>query len=181
MENSGQKRNQEFTERIRKRHEIQQAAFYWESLTYFARKKADSQVHIQKNLSQLISNSFHQKIRQYEEKYYRLVTNQDNRRFLHIMEGIYNQPGEKKQLVHLLRKFGVVTQEQKEWKENMQRLKQYEEELSILRKQIRQQEEYFIRQKTTETKPQLVSDITREVMRSIKQEIRLERLRCGTD
>lgn len=178
---TGSRRNWEFAEQLQKRHQIQQTNDYWENLIYLNRKKPASQVDIHKNLSQFISNSFYQKIRQYEEKYYRVVTNQDNRRFLHTMERIYNQPGEKKQLVHLLRKFGIVTREQKEWKDHTERLKRYEEELVLIQKQIMQQEEYLVRLKTTEIRPQFTAEITHEVMQNIKKEIRLERLRHGMD
>ncbi len=192
---SGRNRNQEFSERIRKRYEMDTAAVYWGSLVYYIMKTQGPEINLQKNLSRVIENIFHQKVRLYEQKYYKIinpfqnsapladktVTRLERRRLIKTIGNIYSQPGEKKQLVYLLSKLGVVTEGQREWRENIRRIKNYEEELTFLKKQLRLQEESIVKLKRTEMEPKLLANLKREVINNIKQEIRLERLRYGID
>ena len=97
------------------------------------------------------------------------------------MEQIYNQPGEKKQLVHVLKKLGVVTKSQAEWQEAANTLRRYEEELVQLKRRISSQEEHILKIRNREEQAVSTKAITREVMENIKKEIRMERLRYGLD
>ena len=133
-------RNQAFAERIRKRYG-RTSNPSWGTLVYRKQQKAVSQIHIHKNWQQFVSNTVEQKMQRYEKKYYQRIEGRDRNRLLRSVEEIYRHPGEKKQLVHLFRKFGVVTGEHREWQENSRRMSRYEEELTVLHKQFRQQEE----------------------------------------
>lgn len=154
---------------------------YGISVVHRKKKGVSVNVDVHRQLSQMFTREFYQRIRQYENRYYRTVTNQDNRKFIRTLEQIYNQPGEKKQLVHLFKRLGVVTKNQQEWQETRRRLAQYEEELVRLRKQIELQEECVHRREKEEIQTVSVKKITGEVMEKIRQEIRMERLRYGLD
>ncbi len=173
--------NQQFAERIMGRHGLDIPSYYWGNLVYHRVKRELTQTYVQNNLSRTMMNFFDRRMKQYEKKYYRIITNQDSQRLLSTVREIYSRPEDKKQFVYLLNKLGVVTQERKEWRENIIRLQKYEEELTLLKKQIKQQEEYFVKWQHVEAAPRSVSNITQEVMRNIKREIRLERLRSGMD
>lgn len=173
-------RNQKFAEQILKRYG-RTSNHSWETLVYRKQQKAVSQIHIHKNWQQFVSNTVEQRMQRYEKKYYQTIEGRDRNRLLRSIEEIYKQPGEKKQLVHLFQKFGFVTREHREWQENSRRLSHYEEELSALHRQFRQQEEYLIRLKRMEHEPQMISEISRLVMKKIKKEIQLERMRHGQD
>ncbi len=181
MMQTGWNRNREFAERIQQRYGRDGMGYYGKSLVYRREKREISQVNIQKNISQVFSDSFDQRMKQYEQKYYQIITNRERQHFLRTMETIYSQPGEKKQLVYMLQKLGVMTRGQREWKESRKRLDRYEEELSVLKRQIHFQEEYLVRRGDTGDRPQFVRDVTREVIKNIKNEMRLERLRCGVN
>ncbi len=173
--------NQQFAERIMSRHALDIPRYYWGNLVYRRVKRELSQTYVSNSLSQTMKNFFDRRMKQYEKKYYRIITNQDGQRLLSTVREIYSRPEDKKQFIYLLNRLGVVTQGRKEWQENIVRLQRYEEEITLLKKQMKQQEEYLIRWKHMEVTPQSTTNITREVMQNIKREIRLERLRCGTN
>lgn len=181
MQQYGIEKNKEFVKRLQNKYRKKATAGYGISLVY--RKLGNKTWHtdMHQHLSTLITNTVYQKIQQYEKKYYHSVTNQDRKKLLATMEVIYSQPGEKKQLVHFMHKLGVVTKEEKTWKDTEKRLREYEEEMVKLRKCITAQEETIVKLKRTEEKEFSVKEIKREVIQDIRQEMRLERLRCGLD
>ncbi len=181
MNRDRRKQNQEFTDKIRSRYEKKAAFYLGENLVYRQRQKTGLQININKNLNQLISNTFDQRMKQYEKKYYQTVAAQDRHFLLRTVEAIYRHPGEKKQLIHLLQRFGVVTQGQKEWRENNRKMSRYEEELSLLRKELQRQEEYLKKLRQQESGTQVISRVSHVVMQNIKKEIRMERMRYGRD
>lgn len=135
----------------------------------------------QKFIKRLMAKEVYVRIKQYQKKYYQYVTNRDNRRFIHTVEQINNQPQEKKQLVYILQKMGVVTKEKKEWQETRQLLRTYEEELMRLKKQIQIQEESVLKLTVKEEQQLSAKALTRQVIENIKSELRFERLRYGLD
>ena len=170
-----------FAEAIRKKYQHETPYLYGSNLIYYKKKIVSVKTDTHQHVRQLITKEFYNRIQQYEKKYYQMVTNQDNRKFISTIEEIYNQPGEKKQMIHLFHKFGVVTKNQREWQETRQTLRKYEEELVRLKKQIKVQEELYLQIKDKEMQPISARSITREVMENIKREIRMERLRYGPD
>ncbi len=170
-----------FAESIMRRHFKAPERSFWESLVYRRKEKTAANINVYKNFRSRLESFIDRSLKQYEKKYYSTVTNLDSRRLLRTMEVIYGQPGEKKQLVYLLNKFGIMTGIRKEWQENATRLKRYEEELEVLRRQVRLQEEYLGKMKNTSGELPTVSDITFEVMRSLKKELRRERFRREAD
>lgn len=171
----------DFAERIRKRYETGIKNMFWESLVFHRVKAEASHVQIIKNMSRTITNFVEQRIRLYENKYYRINSKQESQRLLQTIERVYSQPGEKKQLVYLLGKLGVVTREQRQWQENNSRLQQYEEMVTRLRRKLKMQEEELVRLKEIRVEPLLLKKLTREVMRSIRAEARRERLRSSPE
>lgn len=174
-------RNQAFAEQIVQRYERKSVHYFGSDLVYRKPQKTVSQLHIHKNQQQFVSNIVEQRIQRYEKKYYQTIEGRDRNRLLQSVEEIYRHPGEKKQLVYLFRKFGLVSREHREWQESSRRLSQYEEELAVLHRQFREQEEYLLRLKTIENEPQILSKMSRLVMQKIKKELQLERLRHGRD
>lgn len=171
-------RNQAFAEQIRQRYE-RVNNYFGSNLVYRKQQKNASQLHIHKNWQSYVSNMLAQRALRYEKKYYQTIEGRDRNRLLRSVEEIYRHPGEKKQLIHLFRKFGLVSREHREWQESSRRLSRYEEELSVLHRQFREQEEYLLRLKQMENEPQILSKISRLVMQKIKNEIQLERMRHG--
>ncbi len=170
-----------FAEKIRGRYCRETLAEYFrDSLVYYRGKKTQNTV-VNKQITQVFSKEFDNRFQQYEKKYYQYVTTRDDRKLIRTMEQIYNQPGEKKQLIYLMNKLGIVNKSQKEWQETKKSLKEYGEELLQLRRQIRYQEEVIRRQKSEGVRPLSMGDITREVMEHIRGEIRMERLRYGLE
>lgn len=135
----------------------------------------------QKFVKRLMAREIYVKIKQYERKYYQYITNKDNRKFIRTVEQINSQPQEKKQLVYILQKMGVMTSGQKEWQETRQLLRTYEEELIRLKKQIQIQEESVLKLTVKEEQQPSVKVLTRQVLENIKNELRFERLRYGLD
>lgn len=175
-------KNKEFVNGImEKYHSNKMGHCYGSVLIYYKQKKGTGNTIIKQGLNQWITKEFYTRIKQYENRYYQYVTSQDNRKLLRTMEQIYNHPGEKRQLIHIFKKLGVVTRNQKEWQETRQVLKKYEEELTQLRRKIKYQEEYFLKLKKSEEKQITTKDIAREVIENIKREIQMERLRYGLD
>ena len=116
-------------------------------------------------INKLFTREFYKRIRLYENRYYQTVTSQDNRKFIRTIEQIYNQPGEKKQLIHLFKKFGVVTNNEKEWQETKRTMNRYEEELFRLKKQLELQEESVVKKKSQEIRSGLTGSgcVKREI------------------
>ncbi|MCM1180667.1 MAG: hypothetical protein NC347_10455 [Clostridium sp.] len=181
MEYSGIGRNQNFTDKIMQKHRGVAKRGYGISLIYRKNRQPTGNMTAYNQLYQKLTKVFNSRILQYEQKYYHNLTSRDNRRFIQIIEQIHNQPGEKKQLVHLLHKLGVVTGDQKEWQETKQTVRKYEEELAILKRKVRQQEEMVLQMKRKEALPISVKHLTDMVMENIKREIRIERMRYGYD
>lgn len=148
-------------------------------LAYYKARKMTSVIN-RNTLNQYFTKEFTSRLQQYEQNYYKRVTNRDDRRFLRTMEQIYNQPGEKRQLVHMLRRFGIVSRDQKEWQETKRSLTRYEEELARLKRRLEYQEEVQ-RRKVSETSLMSMKSITRAVMEQLKAELRMERLMYGLD
>lgn len=155
--------------------------YYGPVLIYRKPKRETGSTIIKQNLNRMITKEFYTRIKHYENKYYQQVTSLDNRKLIHTIEQIYNQPGEKRQLIHIFKKLGVVTKNQREWQETRQVLKKYEEELIQLKRKIKYQEEYFLKLENREGQQLSTKSIAREVMESIKREIQMERLRYGLD
>lgn len=174
-------RNQAFAEQIVQRYERTSVHCFGSDLVYRKPQKTASQLHIHKNWQSFVSNILAQRVLWHEKKYYQTIEGRDRNRLLRSVEEIYRHPGEKKQLVYLFRKFGMVSREHREWQENSRRLFRYEEELSVLRRQFHEQEEYLIRLKQMENEPQILSKMSRLVMQKIKKELQLERLRHGRE
>lgn len=171
----------DFAKRIRKRYETGIKNMFWESLVFHRVKEGTSHVQIIKNMSRTITNFVEQRIRLYENNYYKINTKQENGRLLQTIERVYSQPGEKKQLVYLLGKLGVVTKEQRQWQENNSRLQRYEEMVTRLNRKLKLQEEELLRLKEIRVEPVLLRKLTREVVRSIRAEARRERLRSSPE
>ena len=155
-------------------------AYYSAALVY-RRKRNNAVTTQQQAATRFFTNEFQTRMQRYEKKYYQYVTNRDERKFIRTIEQIYNQPGEKKQLIHLFHKLGMINRDGKEWQKTKNSLKQYEEELTQLRRKMEQQEEVLRRREVTEITPRSVKYITREVMEHIRNEMRMERLRYGLD
>lgn len=177
----GKNKYTDFAERIRKRYETGIKNMFWESLVFHRVKNETSHIQIIKNMSRTITNFVEQRIRLYENKYYRTNSKQESKRFLKNIERIYDQPGEKKQLVYLLGKLGVVTREQRQWQESTSRLQQYEETVTRLSKKLKQQQEELVRLKEIQVEPMLLKKLTRQVMQNIRAEARKERLRSSPE
>ena len=178
VETYGVEKNNKFVNGIIEKYQSDRMKnYYGPALIYHKHKKGIGDTIVKQSMNQLITKEFYTRMKYYEKRYYQYVTSQDNRKLIRTIEQIYNQPGEKRQLIHVFKKLGIVTKNQKEWREARQALKKYEEELIQLKKQIKYQEEYFLKIKNTEEKPASAKTITREVMENIKREIRMERLR----
>lgn len=176
------KKNSEFVNGIVAKYQRNQTEnYYGPVLIYRKQKKETGNTIIKQNLNRIITKEFYTRIKHYENKYYQQVTSLDNRKLIQTIEQIYNQPGEKRQLIHVLKKLGVVTKNQREWQETRQILKKYEEELTQLKREITYQEEYLLKLENKEGQRLSTKLIAREVMESIKREIQMERLRYGLD
>lgn len=173
--------NREFADKIVRKYESQMPEFYRSLLVYRKQAGTVNKVDIYQNISRQLTQKFYERISQYEKRYYQTVTNQDNRKWLSTMEHIYNQPGDKKQLIHLFQKLGVVTKSQKDWQETRQILKRYEEELIKLKKQVNLSEEHYQKKEIEVPQQASAKQIKQEIIDSIKREIRLERIRYGLD
>lgn len=154
---------------------------YYSRLLVYYRAKRTGDTFSRETLNRYFMKEFTFRLQQYEKKYYQHVTNKDDRRFLYTVEHIYNQPGEKKQLTYLFRRFGLVSREQGEWQETQQNLKRYEEELVSLKRKLQYQEEEARRQRVSQESSFSIKSITREVMEQLRRELRMERLMYGLD
>lgn len=181
VEYSGMERNRDFAERILTKHQRGTQKYLGIPLIYHRKKTVADKTEIYNRLNRFLSTELNYRISQYEKKYYQNITNQDNRRFIQTIEEINNQPGEKKQMILQLRKLGVLTQSNKEWQDTKQTIKRYEEELIMLNRRIKLQEEMVLQMKSRETPEISAKSITDTVMENIKREIRLERMRYGPD
>ncbi len=171
---------EDFAERIAAKYQSGPSGkYYGGTLAYYRAKKTGPVFH-RKTLNQYFTKELTSRLQQYEQNYYKRVTNRDDRRFLRTMEQIYNQPGEKRQLVHMLRRFGIVSRDQKEWQETKRNLTRYEEELARLKRRLEYQEEVQ-RRKVSETSLVSMKRITRAVMEQLRAELRMERLMYGLD
>lgn len=180
--NMEKSKNIEFTNGIIDRYQnILPDYYYGLAIVHRRRKAPVSNIEQHQHMHQLVTKEFYKRIKQYEKNFYQSVTNQDNRKFISTMEQIYNQPGQKKQLIYLFRKFGVVTNHQKEWKDTRQVLRRYEEEMVQMQRRLAVQEEYLLKSKYSVTQQVSTKDIAKEVMESIKKEMRMERIRYGLD
>ena len=181
MEYYGIVRNQSFTDMILKKHQGVVQHGYGSFLVHRKKKPITGKMTAYNQIYQELTKVFNSRILQYEQKYYRTITSQDNRRFIRMIEQIHNQPGEKKQLVHLFGKLGVVTRNQKEWQETKHIVRKYEKELTMLKRKLCQQEEMILRMRGEETLQVSAKKLTSMVMENIKREIRIERMRYGYD
>lgn len=175
-------RHAAFAEGIINRYgNVQTGCHYGLSVVH--RRKKENSVRIEGHwqINRIFTREFYKRIKHYENKYYQTVTSQDNRKFIRTMEQIYNQPGEKKQLIHLFKRFGVVTNNEAEWQETKLTMKRYEEELFLLKKQLELQEESVIKKKSQEMQEISTKKIMKEVVDYVKQEMKMERLRYGLD
>lgn len=174
--------NHEFVNRILKRYRTGDMDYYRSaSIVYRVRKENSGTRLDQRFVKRLLSKEIYVRVKHYEKKYYQQVTHKDNRKFIRTVEQIYSQPGDKKQLVYMFQKLGVVTRNQDEWKKTKKTLEQYEEEIMKLKKQVRMQEDSITKLTVKEEKRISTKVLTREVMDRIKSEIRMERLRYGLD
>ncbi|MCI8509109.1 MAG: hypothetical protein HFJ06_11180 [Lachnospiraceae bacterium] len=171
-----------FAKGIMNKYQNIYSGYYYGSSVVHRRKKENS-VRIEDywQINKIFTREFYKRIRLYENKYYQAVTSQDNRKFIRTIEQIYNQPGEKKQLIHLFKKFGVITNNEEEWQETKLIMKQYEEELFRLKKQLELQEESVVKKKSQEIQQITTKTIMKEVVEYLKQEMKMERLRYGLD
>lgn len=171
-----------FAKQIMNKYENELPHSYY-GLSLVHRKKRDHSVKVDvyRQMNHIFNREFYRRIRQYENRYYQTVTSQDNRKFIQTMEQIYNQPREKKQLIHLFKKLGVVTKNQEEWRETRQTMMRYEEELLRLKKYLEMQEESVVKRKKEEIQEISTKKVVREVLEHVKQEIKMERLRFGLD
>lgn len=181
MKYSGVERNKSFTDRILTKHQRKVRLQYGISLVFQKKRSAGHKAFTYNQLQQMLTKAWNSRILQYEQKYYQTITSRDNRKFIQIVEQIHNQPGEKKQLIHLFQKLGVVTRNQKEWQETRQTVRKYEEELLMLKRKLWQQEEMVLQMKREEVPQISIKHLTDVVMENIKREIRLERMRYGLD
>lgn len=173
--------NREFADTIVKKYRSEAPEFYRSLLVYRRQVGTVNKVAFYQNISKQITQKLYDRLHQYEKKYYQTVTNQDNRKWLSTMEHIYNQPGDKKQLIHLFKRLGVVTKDQRDWQETNQLLRKYEEELIKLKKQVEFTEEHYKKTNMEEKQPVSSKQLKQEIIDSIKREIRLERIRYGLD
>lgn len=182
VKQSGMTRNSEFVNGIMEKHQRNVPGnFFGLALVYRRQKKESGGTVVRQSISRLVTQEFFTRMKRYENRYYQRITSRDNRKLIQTMEQIYNQPGEKKQLVHVFQKLGVVTKSQAEWQEARNTLRKYEEELVQLKKRISSQEEHMLKIRNQEERAVSTKAITREVMENIKKEIRMERLRYGLD
>lgn len=182
MKQSEMMRNKAFVNRIIKKYGQEKTdRYYRSSLIYRKPQKHFGDTIINENFNRLFAREFHTRIKKYEVAYYRNVTSQDNRKLIRTIEQIYNQPGEKKQLIHVFNRLGVVTESRKVWQETRQTMKLYEEELTQLKRRLQYQEENYLRVHREEEQSVSAKNIVREVMENIRREIRMERLRYGLD
>ncbi len=178
----GMTKNSEFVNIIMAKYQRDASGnFFGLALVYRRQKKEPGGTVVRQNISRLVTQEFYTRMKRYENRYYQRITSRDNRKLIQTMEQIYNQPGEKKQLVHVLKKLGVVTKSQAEWQEAGNTLRRYEEELVQLKRRISSQEEHILKIRNREEQAVSTKAITREVMENIKKEIRMERLRYGLD
>ncbi len=176
-----QSRADVFALKIREKYEDRApGGYYGASLVYRREKKAGGTV-IKQNLNQFFTREFETRLMRYEKKYYQYVTSRDDSRWIQTLEQISVQPGEKKQLIHLFSKLGVVNRYNREWQETEKSLRKYEEEFVRIRRQFKYQEELIRKQRAEELSPVSMRNITREVMEHIRREIHFERLRYGLD
>lgn len=182
VKQSGMTKNSEFVNGIMAKYQRDVSGnSFGLALVYRRQKKESGSTVVRHNISQLVTREFYTRMKQYENRYYQRITSQDNRKLIQTIEQIYNQPGEKKQLVHVFQKLGVVIKDRKEWQETRNTLKQYEEELVQLKRRVSSQEEHILKVRNQEEREVSTKAITREVMENIKKEIRMERLRYGLD
>ncbi|MDE6433949.1 MAG: hypothetical protein K2L07_06930 [Lachnospiraceae bacterium] len=181
MKYSGIVRNQSFTDVILKKHQGVIQHGYGSFLVYRKKRQPAERMTAYNQMYQELTKVFNSRILQYEKKYYHTITSQDNRKFIRMIEQIHNHPGEKKQLVHLFGKLGIVTRNQKEWQETKQIVRKYEEELTMLKRKLCQQEEMVLQMKEKEIIQISAKNLTNMVMENIKREIRIERMRYGYD
>lgn len=182
MRQSETTKNTAFVNRIIKRYRWEKRDIYYRiSLIYQKPQKHFGDTIINENVSRLFAREFQTRIKRYEAAYYRQVTSQDNRRLIQTIEQIYNQPGEKKQLIHIFNKLGVMTENRAAWQETKETIKRYEEELTQIKRQLQYQEENNFRVQRREEQSVSVKNIVSEVMENIRREIRMERLRYGLD
>lgn len=182
LKQSEMTKNSEFVNKITKKYQRDVSGnSFGLALVYRRQKKESGGTVVRQNISRLVTQEFYTRMKRYENRYYQRITSQGNRKLIQTIEQIYNQPGEKKQLVHVLKKLGVVTKSQGEWQETRKTLQQYEEELVQLKRRIASQEEYFLKIRNREEKEVSTKAITREVMENIRREIRMERVRYGLD
>lgn len=173
--------NREFVDRILQRYQTDGTGYFAGSALIHRIQKDRIRFSLnQKFMKRLLTKEIYKWIKKYEQKYYQKITNADNRRFIRTVEQIYSQPGDKKQLLYMFQKLGVITKNQSEWQETKLVLKQHEEEMMKLRRQISLQEKIITRLSVQEDSIS-VKGLTREVMERIKSEIRMERLRYGPD
>lgn len=182
VKQSGMTKNSEFVNKIMGKYQRDVSGnSFGLTMVYRRQKKESGSTVVKQNISRLVTQEFYTRLKRYENRYYQRITSQDNRKLIQTIEQIYNQPGEKKQLMHVFKKLGVVTKSQEEWQETRKTLKQYEEELVQMKRRIASQEEYFLKIRNHEEKAVSTKAIAREVMENIRKEIRMERLRYGLD
>ncbi|MDE6626390.1 MAG: hypothetical protein K2K56_08470 [Lachnospiraceae bacterium] len=182
MKQSVETKNTAFVNKVIKKYEREKTnRYYHSSLIYRKPQKHFGDTIINENVNRFFTREFFTHIKRYEAAYYRNVTSQDNRKLIQTIEQIYNQPGEKKQLIHVFNKLGVVTESREVWQETRQTMKLYEEELTQLKRRLQYQEENYLQMHREEERSVSAKDIVREVMENIRREIRMERLRYGLD
>lgn len=175
-------RHAAFAKKIMSRYQnVKNCGYYGLSLVHRRKKESFVRMESHRQINRIFTREFYKRIRLYENRYYQTVNSQDNRKFIRTIEQIYNQPGEKKQLIHLFKKFGVVTHNEKEWQETKRTMRQYEEELFRLKKKLELQEESVVKKKSQEIQQISTRKIVKEVVEYVKQEMKMERLRYGLD
>ncbi len=170
----------DFAARIAAKYQSGTSVAYYGSILAYHKAKKTGTVSYRETMNRYFTKELASRLQQYEKNYYKRVTNRDDRRFLQTIEQIYNQPGEKRQLVHIFRRFGIVSRDQKEWQETQRSLTRYEEELTKLKRRLQYQEEVQ-RRTVSETSSVSVKSITRAVMEQLRGELRMERLMYGLD
>lgn len=169
----------EFTRKLMDRHHTKQTEYFGSSLIHRARDKKQQNMSFHQHMERILNQNFAKNFHQIEQKYYQNITGRDHQRLLKNVEQIYRQPGEKKQMLGLLQKLGVVTKEEKGWQELLRRLKEYEDALDQIQKTMRRQEEKEQKRERAEQQLPSVQEISRSVIQDLRQEIRLERMRSG--
>ncbi len=173
------KKRDEFATRLIGKYHKESLDFFGSSLIYRTQKEKRQNLYFHRHMERIFNQSLTQRFQQIENRYYQNITSRDHQRLLKNVEQIYRKPGEKKQMLGLMQKLGVVTREEKGWQEIWRRLDEYEEALGALQKQLRHRDIQDQKRERQEHQQPSMREISRSVMQDLRQELRLERMRSG--